>query len=381
MTKRRWEIILSLAALMALVVAGVLGFIRKTGEVENEIAPLIRDGQLAEPIEEGRYMVMSEGSLLPAGYIAIETAEGFGGDLIMAILVDTLGTMVDLEIISHNETPSFMKKVIRKGLIKSLEGRHFHSSFTSAEGVDVVTGASYTSEAIIECARVGSRQIARYELGLEVPEETASTFRVGIPEIALIILYAVALLGIYSRFKYRKMLRWMTLIAGLVILGFWFSVPLTLSRINLFLLGYWPDWHDNLYWYILVFGFFLILLVTRKNIYCTWICPLGCIQDGLGLVGNARTRFPAGVNYVAKWIQRGLAWVAILLALYYRTPVKVNYEIFGVSLSLTGALYLFIMTGIFFIASLFIKRPWCNYVCPITPVSDLIRTFTRHQNA
>jgi polyferredoxin len=68
-----------------------------------------------------------------------------------------------------------------------------------------------------------------------------------------------------------------------------------------------------------------------------------------------------------------VAWVAILLALYFRSPVKVNYEIFGVSLSLTGATYLFVMTGIFFMASLFIKRPWCNYLCPITPVADLVR--------
>jgi polyferredoxin len=64
-----------------------------------------------------------------------------------------------------------------------------------------------------------------------------------------------------------------------------------------------------------------------------------------------------------------------MLALYFRNPVKLNYEIFGVSLSLTGATYLFATTGIFFIASVFIKRPWCNYLCPMTPVSDLVHTF------
>jgi NosR/NirI family nitrous oxide reductase transcriptional regulator len=293
--------------------------------------------------------------------------------------VDTTGKVEDLQIISHNETPSFINKVVRKGLLKNLKGSPFSSTFDPSGGIDVVTGATYTSEAIIECARKGSRQVASKELGWEVPDEQPSPFRVGIPEIALLLLYTIALLGVYTQFRYKRILRWATLFASLVVLGFWFSVPLTLSRINLFLLGYWPDWHDNLYWYILVFGFFLILIVTRKNIYCSWICPLGAIQDGLGLVGKARSRFPDQVNKTAKWIQRGIAWVAIVLALYFRTPVKVNYEIFGVSLSLTGATYLFIMTGVFFIASLFIKRPWCNYLCPITPVSDLLRTLTPRQ--
>ena len=376
MIKKRWDKLLALLALGVIIVAGVLGVIRATDELDHEIASIIPEGSLAEPTEEDRFILRSEGSLNPTGFIALETAEGYGGDMHMAILVDTTGKVEDLQIISHNETPSFINKVVRKGLLKNLKGSLFTSTFDPNGGIDVVTGATYTSDAIIECARRGSRQVAGKELGWEVPEEQPSSFSVGIPEIALILLYTIALLGVYTQFRHKRILRWATLFASLVVLGFWFSVPLTLSRINLFLLGYWPDWHDNLYWYILVFGFFLILIVTRKNIYCSWICPLGGIQDVLGLVGKARPRFPVRVNKTAKWIQRGVALVAIVLALYFRTPVKVNYEIFGVSLSLTGATYLFIMTGVFFIASLFIKRPWCNYLCPITPISDLVRTLT-----
>ncbi len=155
-------------------------------------------------------------------------------------------------------------------------------------------------------------------------------------------------------------------------IGFWFAVPLSLSRINIFLMGYWPDWHTQLYWYILVFGFILTLIATRKNIYCTWICPVGCIQEGLGLIGAAKPRFSKRVNTILKWASRTIAWLAIVAALYFRNPVKINYEIFGVSTSLTGATYLFAFTCFFFIASLFIKRPWCKYLCPIKPVSDFI---------
>ncbi|MCK4795491.1 MAG: 4Fe-4S binding protein [Desulfobacteraceae bacterium] len=57
-----------------------------------------------------------------------------------------------------------------------------------------------------------------------------------------------------------------------------------------------------------------------------------------------------------------------------------NYEIFGVALNLTGATYLFAMTGLFFIVSIFIKRPWCNYLFPMTLLSDLLQLFTRSYN-
>ncbi len=169
------------------------------------------------------------------------------------------------------------------------------------------------------------------------------------------------------------------MLCGMFILGFWFSVPLTLSKINSFLLGYFPDWHTQLYWYLLIGGFVLSIVVTRKNIYCSWICPLGGLQECFGVVGAAKPRFSRRFNRIMKWVQRGVALLAVLLALYFRNPVKLNYEIFGVALSLTGATYLFAMTGLFMMASIFIKRPWCNYLCPIIPVSDFILLFTRRK--
>jgi polyferredoxin len=128
-------------------------------------------------------------------------------------------------------------------------------------------------------------------------------------------------------------------------------------------------------------GFLLSILLTRKNIYCTWICPLGGLQECLGAVGGAKPRFSRRVNGIMKWVQRGVALLAILLALYFRNPVKLNYEIFGVALSFTGATYLFIMTGLFIMASVFIKRPWCTYLCPAVPLEDMLRLLSKKKNS
>ncbi|RLE00337.1 MAG: hypothetical protein DRJ13_08785 [Bacteroidetes bacterium] len=239
--------------------------------------------------------------------------------------------------------------------------------------MDVVSGATYTSEAIISCAQLGSKKLARDQLKLEVSALEAPGLEIGIPEFALLALYVLALLGIYKLTKYKRTIRWITMLGGLLILGFWFSVPLTLSKLNSFLLGYFPDWHTQMYWYLLIGGFLLSIVLTRKNIYCTWICPLGGLQECLGAVGGAKPRFSRRFNRIMKWVQRGVALLAMLMALYFRNPVKLNYEIFGVALSLTGATYLFVMTGLFIVASVFIKRPWCTYLCPIIPLEEMLR--------
>ena len=88
---------------------------------------------------------------------------------------------------------------------------------------------------------------------------------------------------------------------------------------------------------------------------------------------------PMRFKGIMKWVQRGIALLAILLALYFRNPVKLDYEIFGVALSLTGPTYLFILTGVFIVASAFIQRPWCNYLCPIVPLEDMLRLLHRKQ--
>ena len=72
-----------------------------------------------------------------------------------------------------------------------------------------------------------------------------------------------------------------------------------------------------------------------------------------------------------------MTWAAIVIALLLRNPGLTSYEIFGTLFSLTGSMMQFILLGIVLIAALFIRRPWCAYLCPLGPVTDLYRSFRR----
>jgi len=381
MKGKRLERILAIISLILVVTAGVLGLRREALEVHNYLNGIIPDGHRAIALGGERFAIYAADSLSPNSYLINESSPAYGGEMLVSVLIDTSGVILDLKVARHRETPSFMEKIERKALRKSLIGKSYDDPFVIGADVDVVSGATCTSQAIISCARQSSGNIARDQLSLKVTEPEAPHLEIGIPEIALLVLYMLALIGIYKLKRFRKVMRWITMLGGLIILGFWFSVPLTLSKLNSFLMGYLPDWHTQLYWYLMIGGFILSILITRKNIYCNWICPLGGLQECIGSIGGARARFSRRFNGIMRWVQRGVALLAILLALYFRNPVQLNYEIFGVALSLTGATYLFIFTGFFIVSSLFIKRSWCTYMCPAVPVEDMLRLLSRKKNS
>ena len=369
------EKILAMISIILIFIAGVLGIRQEAGETINFLDGIMPEDHRAESIEEDRFALFADNSQSPDLFLIMESAPGYGGEMVVSLLLDTSGTIRDMQVVKHRETPSFLAKIKKKGLIRSIIGKSYDDPFMIGEDIDVVTGATYTSETIIHCAQEGSKRVARDQLNLKVSATETPSLEIGVPEISLVALYLLAFFGMYTSTRYKKAIRWVTMVGGLAMLGFWFAVPLTLSRINTFLLGYFTDWHTQLFWYLMIGGFLITIILTGKNIYCTWICPLGGLQECFGLVGPARTRFSRKFNRTATWIQRGVALLAILLALYFRNPVKLNYELFGVALSLTGPGYLFIVTGLFLMASIFIKRPYCIYLCPITPISDFVHVF------
>ena len=376
---KRMERILAIVSVVLVIIVGILGVRNETRETIDYLDGILLEEQGVESLGSDRFALYKGDEQTPSFYLIMVAAPAYGGDMRALVQLDTSGQITDMQIVHHRETPSFLEKIEKRGLILSLIGKSYMDSFEPGEDVDVISGATYSSLAIISCAQKGSMLLARDQLKLEVMEIETPDLEVGMPEVSLITLFIISMIGIYRLPNRRKTIRWITMLGGMIILGFWFAVPLTLSRVNVFLLGYFPDWHTQMYWYILLAAFILSIILTRKNIYCHWICPLGGLQECVGAIGGARPRFSRGFRDIMKWVQRGVALLAILLALYFRNPVKLDYEIFGVSLSLTGPTYLFILTGVFIMASAFIQRPWCNYLCPIVPLEDMLRLLHRKQ--
>jgi len=287
--------------------------------------------------------------------------------------VNLNGEVVGISVVKHSETPSWFDKVKESGFIEDLLGKNYLDPFKLGEDVDGVSSATYTSRAIANSVLNASRKVAQNQLGLEVPASPKPKIVFGVPEITLIALFAIGYFGKQGNFKYKKQLRWISMLTGMVVLGFIYNSPLTLAYINKLLMGFWPEWQSNLYWYLLIGGILFVFTVDNKNPYCQWFCPFGGAQECLGAIGGARLISPGKHRNWMKWLRRFVVWFAIVIALLTRSSGLTSYEIFGTLFSLLGNNIQFILLGIILIASLFIKRPWCTYLCPLGPVDEFIR--------
>lgn len=371
-TKQKLERLLGLTALLILTAVSILGLKRDANDIDPYLHQLMDAGQEVEALSNHSFKVSYSDEAFASGYIAFGESKGYGGPLKLAVFMDTNTIIRRLVIINHNETPSYVEKVKDQKFYWQLINKNYQHAFKLDDDLDAVSGATYTSEAIAEACKMACYTIAKEQKGIVLPELTKPSIKFGLPEILLILLYALSLWGIYYQLKWKKALRWIVMVVGLLALGFWFSVPLSLIKINSILIGYWPQWHSSLYWYLLIGGGLITLISTNKRVYCNWICPFGASQSCLGLIGGSKIIIKGKFKTVVKWAQRAIAFLAIATALYFRNPGTLNYEIFGTFFNMTGTSILFGITGIYVLTSMFIKRPYCNTLCPITPIEEFI---------
>jgi len=376
--RQRNERILAVVALGILAVAWGVGGFRDEADKRPFLKQALPEADRLDFLGGDTYSAWKEDPekhLL--GYVAVSQAPGYGGRMELAVAVDTEGDILGFSIVGHKETPSFLRRVMHSHLPKNLRGKSYRDAFMLEADIDGVTGATYTARALANAVRRAGRRVAEKHLGLKPPPEESPRIQFGIPEIILIALFLGSMLASRPEFKKRKTVRWALMLTGIVFLGFITSRPLTLIFINQALLGFWPQWQTHLFWYILMAGVFFLLLLRNATPYCDCFCPFGAIQDCLALIGAARNRIPARIQSALRWLPRFLAWAAILLALLSRNPSLYNYEIFGAFFRLVGSDLQFVLLGIVLIASLFLRRPWCRFLCPLRPVTDIIRLFRR----
>jgi NosR/NirI family nitrous oxide reductase transcriptional regulator len=376
MAKRgnRVESILAIGTLLTLIMAAVIGFNRSLTDITSHFQTLQPGADRIEQSGFESYKVFSSESSHPMVYIAVGKSNGFGGPLKVAVSLDPDGKVLNAVVVEHRETPSWFRQVADSKLIPSLQGKSYRDPFEIGRDVDGLTGATYTTRAVLQSVKTAAREIALNELSLPKAAERQPEIRWGYPEVVLVLLLAIGALGIRrTSGKTRKRIRWLMLLTGLTVIGFMVNHPLTLVDISKCLMGYWPDIHYQLYWYLLIFGVLLVFLTTHKNIYCHYFCPFGAAQECLAAFGKAKNFHSKRYHEIFKWLRRAVVWLALLTALIFRNPGISSYEVYSTLFSLSGTNREVLFLSIVLLFSLFVKRPWCKYLCPVPAFEDYLR--------
>ena len=372
--KRKIEWYLALFALLTIILSWWIG-----KQANNEDQSRILNGFFPEetysvkPIDENVFKLTSGNNNL-LNYLTISTGRGYGGPIQLLVHFDTSNTIKNIWIIDSKETASYLRKVINNEYLIAFQNKSIQHFSKNKFSPDAISGATKTCEGIKESVIVSVKNLAKArQIPVLFPEDNTN-ITVGYKEVLVLLLFILGILGRIKNFRYKKPITWISLITGMIFLGFIVNQPITITRINSLLMGYWPEWQNELYVYLLIFGIIIILLTTGKNVYCNSICPFGAVQELLAKTGKAG-KIKFRYHGFQIWLQRSLAWAAILMALIFREPSITEYEVYSSLFQFTSSAWLFILLAVVIIVSLIIYRPWCHYLCPINPVFGILKLF------
>ena len=368
--KQKRERLFIVGTVMLVVAAWIYGFLTSGASV-TPMVPMVLPGATSIQTNSQLFVGYDEGGTL-VGYAAVGSAPGYGGPIEMLVGIDPEGNILGVTVVEQRESPGFFRLVESSDLVTGYAGQPLNAPLQLGGDLDAVTGATVSAEGIASAVREAVRSVAEEGFNKPLPPEKRP-IQIGWPEGVLLLLFATGYVGHKLRGGvWKQRVRWGTLIAGMIFLGFVYTAPLTITMIISLLSGYWPDWHNNLYWYLLIGGILFVTTVDAKNPYCSWFCPFGAFQECVAAVSKVKRYRPRDLNTPLKWVQRGLALTAIVLGLALRRPGAASYEPFATLFDLRGTAVQWIFLVLVIFASLMTYRPFCNYLCPLDPVVDII---------
>jgi uncharacterized membrane protein (DUF485 family) len=299
-------------------------------------------------------------------YAVITSASGYGGPITILTTINKNGKIENAVILENAETPSYLSRVMKTGYPENLQGHSITESFDSNEEIDAVSGATRTTEGILHAVEKGMADVGENQLGLDVPSVSMFHFQW---QDGLVVFLLI--LAIVAAVRKKKKVRPILLVASVIVIGFIAKSSLTLGNFMSIITNKMPVLIERPIWFILIFGILAITLISGKNIYCSWICPFGAIQEGiykaLNLTNNRLDQRIVATARRSRWL---FIWLAAMLALYFNNPGIASYEPFSPFFGGEANTAQWIILGLVLLTSIVVFRFWCRCFCPVGTVLD-----------
>ena len=120
-------------------------------------APVELDGY-SSTLNSALYALDGENNII-GGVYSVTSHEGYGGDITVSMGVDSLGRITGVLVTSMNETVSLGANCQDEEWLSQFVGISFetgaHSGAQSDGGIDAISGATYTTEAVLDAVNAG----------------------------------------------------------------------------------------------------------------------------------------------------------------------------------------------------------------------------------
>ena len=381
-------------------------------------AAILRDGRILghdlREAHEAKALKNDTLEMTPDGAFVVNTkplakdVQGYGGPVPLKIHIKD-GRVAAVEAEPNAESPDFFNRA--KELLNHWQNKSVDEAL--AEEVDAVSGATFSSRAIIANMQrglayakqhgqwgedgsvgalgtsaspieggsagalgtsappiVGGEDGSAGALGTSAPPIVGSVSNsVGALETSAppIVALIVVLLGaVVPLFYNNRRLHLVQLAVNVVVLGLWTGTFVSYTLfLRVFACGVSLSTIGALAAPLLMLIVALIYpLAGRSGHYCANICPFGSAQELAGKLSRRKLRITPRVLKLLS-VLRNLLWGVLMALLLTGTCTAwIDYELFTAFLYSSASVWVTVLAALFLVLSVWVPRPYCRFVCP-----------------
>ena len=348
-------------------------------------AAILRDGRILghdlREAHEAKALKNDTLEVTPDGAFVVNTkplakdVQGYGGPVPLKIHIKD-GRVAAVEAEPNAESPDFFNRA--KELLNHWQNKSVDEAL--AEEVDAVSGATFSSKAIIANMQRGlayAKQHGQWgedgsvgALGTSAPPIVGSGGNsVGALETGAspIVALVVVLLGaVVPLFYNNRRLHLVQLAVNVVVLGLWTGTFVSYTLfLRVFAGGVSLSAIGALAAPLLMLIVALIYpLAGRSGHYCANVCPFGSAQELAGKLSRRKLRITPRILKLLS-VLRNLLWGVLMALLLTGTCTAwIDYELFTAFLYSSASVWVTVLAALFLVLSVWVPRPYCRFVCP-----------------
>lgn len=310
--------------------------------------------------------VQPDGTFVVNTRVLAKDVQGYGGPVPLKIHIGKDGRLTAIEAEPNAESPSFFDRA--KELFSRWQGKTIDEAM--AEDVDAVSGATFSSKAIIRNVQRGLAYAKQHGLadgGKGAQEESAErTVATGWTLGSIVALIAVLLGAVVPLFTNNRRLHLVQLVVNVVVLGLWTGTFVSYTLfLRLFAGGVSLSAIGTLAAPLLMLIVALLYpLAGRSGHYCAHVCPFGSAQELAGKLSRRKLRITPRVLRVLTALRNLLWGVLMALLLTGTCTAWIDYELFTAFIYSSASVWVIVLAMLFLVLSVWVPRPYCRFVCP-----------------
>ncbi len=310
--------------------------------------------------------VQPDGTFVVNTRVLAKDVQGYGGPVPLKIHIDKDGRLTAIEAEPNAESPSFFDHA--KELFSRWQGKTIDEAM--AEDVDAVSGATFSSKAIIRNVQRGLAYAKQHGLadgGKGAQEESVErTVATGWTLGSIVALIAVLLGAVVPLFTNNRRLHLVQLVVNVVVLGLWTGTFVSYTLfLRLFAGGVNLSAIGTLAAPLLMLIVALLYpLAGRSGHYCAHVCPFGSAQELAGKLSRRKLRITPRVLRVLTALRNLLWGVLMALLLTGTCTAWIDYELFTAFIYSSASVWVIVLAVLSLVLSVWVPRPYCRFVCP-----------------